>query len=84
MKLTLKTKTGKILVNNYSPKDKQWWITAFTAIKGYNAKDLIARFTVDFTNNKGMWKGMVNSNAYKNDELWFKQSDNQYKLILNF
>ena len=59
MTLTLKDKKGNTLIE-YEPSEKQWWITGFDPYKqNVEAKDLIAEYSVLFT-NESMYQSFYN------------------------
>jgi len=68
MTLTLTDSNGNIILN-YNPREKQWWVTGFNShIQNVNPEDLIARFTIDFSNNRSMYNSL--RNRYAADNRW--------------
>ena len=69
MTLSLKDCYGNIIVDNYAPDEKQWWITGFNpAYKNVLAEELTAVYTVDFSGNIEMFKAFYNK--YSVDPAW--------------
>jgi hypothetical protein len=84
MRLTLKDKKGNVIIDNYNPNEPQWWITGFNpALKGVNASDLVAEYTIDFTGREDMYASFVNSADYlNNQDKWSTDENNKYVLKL--
>lgn len=61
MPMTLKLKYKGITIDNYTPNKKKWWITSFNPnYQNVQESDLTATFTVDFSDNKGMFNAFYN------------------------
>lgn len=79
MSMQLKYKNRKII--NYSCR-KAWWITGFNPkYQNVKAKDLSAEFTINFSNQKGLFKAFYSK--YKNNRNW-KFNYNKYIGVLKF
>ena len=63
MTLTLADTDGNVIIDNYSPKDNQWWITGFNPeYTDMMQENLIATFTVDFSGNIDMYNAFQKMN----------------------
>lgn len=57
LKLYVKIGGGYKIIDYYTPKNKQWWITSFaTEFQRINAHDIKAEYSVDFSENNSLYK----------------------------
>jgi len=86
MKVTLKDKEN-VIIDNYHPKETQWWITAFNADhKGVDATNLTAEYTVDFSGSddkKKMYQSFYERWGNEASSGWTFDKDN-YKATFSF
>jgi hypothetical protein len=65
MTLKLSDKSGNEYFT-YNPTQDQWWITGFdTSHQTVQAADLIAEYTVDFTDRPEMWEAFKRKDVAK-------------------
>ena len=87
MPMTLKVEDNKgNQIIDYKPSEKQWWVTGFNpSSQFYQASNLKATYTVDFSGKEGMYEAFIKSDDYlKNKRKWSISNDNKYLLTFTF